>query len=259
MDFILDLECELTNTCAIGDLIALQDIPRLIKTSVNPIYDNIYIRKLKTPYENDANYINWIFKDNIYVDGIIECDPIYNLKNSIPELLEMSNRYPNSNLLDLFSRYLNIHNSSDILYPSLIKKFSENLFFKDKIILDLNCNSASQWINMKSIIDYLNKNQIRIDYQIDNSNWINSQTGNIFHNMFNTLLYDIPVLKPNTMMEYYSILKNCGYIYCNFSGNSVFLTAIKKKFTSFVFKINPLFIFPEYGNYIYFSNGQIFE
>lgn len=248
------------NKLNVGDTIALSKIPELIKKDPNKLYERIYICKSKNLYEPSFEFLETLYKNNPYIDGFIEIPFSGVLYDFFYNSHFGTGLFKDKNIIDLFSYFIGINPDieQNNYYPSLKLETQNISHLNDKIILDLSCNNQSNLMNSIKIHNWFLNSNVIPDYQLK-LNFINKDHYAVNKRINEHFIPDVPILDINSQQEYYDVLSSSNHTYCSFSGNSILLTALEKKFTSFVFpdeNMNEVtqsqkrMMFPKVGNYI---------
>lgn len=240
--FVLDLQLfnntPIDDRMNVGDAIALSKIPELIKKDPNRLYKKVYIRRLKTLYETEPLFIEKLYANNPYIDGIIdhEYTSVFNGFLYFQNTIDNNKIYSKCNIIDLFSYFIginpNIHTNT--YYPTLNWETNNIPYLNNKTVLDITGNNQSKTMKLHKIQDYIQKNNIKLDYQI-RLNFLDSSHYAVHENMMGWSLPDVPIININNSDEYVDTLMSSKNLYTILSGNTILLTALNKTFTSFVF------------------------
>src|SRR5574343_87214 len=216
--FILDMSISSEMDCiSVGDSVLLSGLPKILKTNPFFKFDKVYVRLNNLPNEDNYTFINKLFKNNIYVDGLISC-PYNRIYFEFVHRYLGDYNYPlNKSGLSCFTHFLGINpnfDEFDFEFPLP----EDAPLISNRRILDVNSNSQAVF-PIWFYYDYLVRNEIYLDYQIQ----LNFKKEHIMP------MGNLPIIEVNTPEEYYSILYH-NEIHCSFSGQSVILQAWKKKF-----------------------------
>lgn len=211
------------NAPGLGDHLFFSCLPRLAKEQ--GICKQFFVSEFSNFSRNQGLYKSLIWENNPYVDGIVK-EPS---NITLPPYYQLEQPFKNSNIIDMYLNFFGIKtttNSIPEIYtkPKLISKL------QDKTIYDPNVDCVSKWVVQNltetQILNYLEKNSIKIDYQLP-LKFCGKQLPNI------------PILDyGDTFENWFNCVYSCKSFFCVFSGSSHLRAAFKKTANVFMSHIN---------------------